>query len=180
MIVDFFTGVFDQTGGEVIAYWARTDSGDTAILDSAEETFRIKDRTVILKEETVTSIDLVDFDQDLAQTIINTILTRGYLKKPGIKDKGEAVLFVLVNEALPNWKKSPVRKRSCQEPSGNPLFVVLRARRACITQHRSVSGLSASRCMLAPRPVGPNPPAKTLIFSRSTGNVPICRVRAPK
>jgi hypothetical protein len=99
--VDFFTGVLrTETGDEVIAYWARTDSGDTAIPDFAQETFRIKDRTVILKEEPVTSIDLVDLDQDLAQTIINTILTRGYLKKPGIKDKGEAVLFVLVNEAL--------------------------------------------------------------------------------
>jgi|GEM_PF-2678703 len=26
----------------------------------------------------------------------------------------------------------------------------------------------------------PNPPAKTLIFSKSSGNVPICRVRMPK
>ncbi len=89
-----------ETGDEVIAYWARTDSGDTAILYSAEETFRITDRSVILKEELITSIDLFDLDPDLAQTIIDTILTRGYLKKPGIKDKGEAVLFVLVNEAI--------------------------------------------------------------------------------
>jgi len=89
-----------DTGDEVVAYWARADSGATAILDSTEETFPIKDRTAILKEDLVTSIDLVDLDQDLVETIINTILTRGYLKKPGIKDKGEAVLFVLVNEAI--------------------------------------------------------------------------------
>jgi hypothetical protein len=99
--VDFFTGVLrTESGDEVVAYWAQTDSGDTAIPDSGEETFRIKDRTAILKEEPITSIDLVDLDQDLAQTIIDTILTRGYLKKPGVKHKGEAVLFVLVNEAL--------------------------------------------------------------------------------
>jgi hypothetical protein len=101
MRVDFFTGVMrTRTGDEVAAYWARTDSGDTAILDASDETFLIKDRTAILKEETITSIDLLDLDPDLAQTIIDTILTRGYLKKPGIKDKGEAVLFVLVNEVL--------------------------------------------------------------------------------
>ena len=101
MKVDFFTGVLrTETGDEVIAYWARTDSGDTAILDSTEQTFRIKDRTAILKEEIITSIDLFDLGPDLAQTIIETILTRGYLKKPGIKGKGEAVLFVLVNEAI--------------------------------------------------------------------------------
>jgi hypothetical protein len=99
--VYFFTGILrTDTGDEVVAYWARTDSGDTAILYSAEETFRITDRSVILKEELITSIDLFDLDPDLAQTIIDTILTRGYLKKPGIKGKGEAVLFVLINEAI--------------------------------------------------------------------------------
>ncbi len=101
MKIDFFTGILrTDKGASVGAYWASADSGYTAILDGAEETFRIKDRIVILKEELITSIDLVDLDPDLAQTIIDTILKRGYLKKPGIKDKGDAVLFVLVNEAL--------------------------------------------------------------------------------
>ncbi len=101
MKVDFFTGILrTETGDEVAAYWARTDSGDTAILDAANETFLIKDRTAILKEEPVASVDLFDLDQELVETLINTILTRGYLKKPGIKDKGDAVLFVLVNEVL--------------------------------------------------------------------------------
>jgi hypothetical protein len=101
MRVDFFKGVLQtDTGDEVIAYWAHTDSGDTAILDSGKETFRIKDGTDILKEELITSVDLLDLDQDLVQTIIDAILTGGYLKKPGIKGKGEAALFVLVNEAL--------------------------------------------------------------------------------
>ena len=101
MKVDFFRGILrTDTGDEVIAYWARSESGHTAIPDSGKETFRVKDKTAFLKEELVTSVDLVDLDQDLVQTIIDTILTRGYLKKPGIKGKGEAVLFVLVNEAL--------------------------------------------------------------------------------
>ncbi len=101
MKVDFFTGTLrTETGNEAVAYWAHTDSGDTAILDPPEEPFSIKDQSAILKKGLITSIDLLDLEQDLAQTIIDTILTRGYLKKPGIKDKGEAVLFVLVNEAL--------------------------------------------------------------------------------
>ena len=101
MRVDFFRGILrTDTGASVAAYWARADSGVTAILDAAEETFRIEDKDVILEEELITSIDLVDPDPDLAQTIIDAILTGGHLKKPGIKGKGEAVLFVLVNEAL--------------------------------------------------------------------------------
>ena len=101
MKVDFFTGILrTKTGNEVVAYWAHTDAGDTAILDPAEDTFTIDDRGDILKKELVASLDLFDVDQDSAQAIINTILTRGYLKKPGIKNKGEALLFVLVNEAL--------------------------------------------------------------------------------
>jgi hypothetical protein len=99
--VDFFRGILrTDTSASVIAYWARADSGATAILDAAEETFRIEDKDVILEEELIASIDLVDLDPDLAQTVIETILTGGHLKKPGIKGKGEAVLFVLVNEAL--------------------------------------------------------------------------------
>jgi hypothetical protein len=99
--VDFFTGTLrTETGDEVVVYWAHTDSGDTAILDPPKEPFSIKDQSDILKKELITSIDLLDLDKDLVQPIIDTILTRGYLKKPGIKDKGEAVLFVLVNEAL--------------------------------------------------------------------------------
>ncbi|MGO9121322.1 MAG: hypothetical protein ACLQPD_27395 [Desulfomonilaceae bacterium] len=101
MKVDFFTGILrTETGDEVAAYWAHTDAGDTAILDPSKEPFSIKDQSDILKKEPITSIDLLDLDKDLVQTIIDMILTRGYLKKPGIKDKGEAVLFVLVNEAL--------------------------------------------------------------------------------
>ena len=101
MKVDFFTGILrTQNGDEIVAYWAHTDSGDIAIPDSAEETFPINDQGDILKKELITSLDLLDIDQNSAQAVINTILTRGYLKRPGIKDKGEAVLFVLVNEAL--------------------------------------------------------------------------------
>ncbi len=101
MKVDFYTGILrTKTGDEVVAYWAHTDAGVTAILDSAEETFPISNQSEILKKELITSLDLLDLDQDSVQAIISTILKRGYLKKPGIKDKGEAVLFVLVNEAL--------------------------------------------------------------------------------
>ncbi len=101
MKVDFFTGTLrTQTGAEVTAYWAVTDSGVTAIVNSAEETFPIQNPGDILTQEPITSLDLLDLDPDQAKPIIEAILAGGYLKKPGIKGKGDAVLFVLANEAV--------------------------------------------------------------------------------
>ncbi len=76
MKVDFFDrrATHPRTGDEVIAYWASTDFGEHPA-DSGlnrSRVNRIKDRTTILKEELITSIDLFDLEPDLAQTIIDT------------------------------------------------------------------------------------------------------------
>jgi hypothetical protein len=75
-----------------------------------------------------------------------------------------------------------IRKR---ENFGNLLFVVLRARRACITEHRSISAALSLTMHVGATPSGPEPSGNPafcagLIFSRLAGNAPICRVRTPK
>ena len=62
---------------------------------------------------------------------------------------------------------------------GNPLFVALRARRACITQYRSLSAALSPTMHVGATPSGPEPSGKNSnIFT--VGNAPICRVRTPK
>ena len=101
MRVDFFKGVVQaETGEESVVYWARATSGNVAVFDGTKKTCRLEDQGVIVDEEHVTAIDLPDLDQDLVDAVVKRVLIGGYLKKPGIKDKGEAVLFVVVNEAL--------------------------------------------------------------------------------
>ncbi len=70
---------------------------------------------------------------------------------------------------------------------GNPLLCkkVLRARRTCITQNRSVSRAPRLTMHVGATPSGPEPSGNPafcagLIFSPLTGNLPICRVRAPQ
>ena len=99
--VDFFKGVVQaDTGEEAVVYWARATSGDIAVFDGAKQTCRLEDQGIIVGEEHVTAIDLPGLEQDLVDAVVKRVLIGGYLKKPGIKDKGEAVLFVMVNEAL--------------------------------------------------------------------------------
>ena len=64
---------------------------------------------------------------------------------------------------------------------GNPLFVVLRARRPCINVHRGISRALTFTMHVGPTPSGPAPPqAKTLIFSQLRGDVPTSCVRPPQ
>ncbi len=54
----------------------------------------------------MTTLDLPGLDREGVEVITGNILKGGYLDMPGVKGKGEAVLFMLVNEALHGWPKS--------------------------------------------------------------------------
>ena len=53
-----------------------------------------------LDVEPVTTLDLPGLDREGVEVITGNILKGGYLDMPGVKGKGEAVLFILVNEAI--------------------------------------------------------------------------------
>ena len=54
----------------------------------------------IISSDLVAMLDLTGVDLEGMEVLVANILCGGYLEKPGIEDRGEAVLYVLVNEAL--------------------------------------------------------------------------------
>lgn len=104
MHLEFFKGlIVDRSGTqqpESVIYWATTPFGVIAALDGSEETIPNFNPNDALSAESITSFELPGLDQEGMEVIVTNILTRGYLKKPGVKHKGDAVLFILVNEAI--------------------------------------------------------------------------------
>lgn len=101
MIVRFCKGLLErEPGQEVTAAWAVTPFGIIAVTAGANpELLAVRPEQVIATEP-VTSLDLPGLDQEGMEAIVMNILRGRYLEKPGIEDKGEAILFVLVNEAI--------------------------------------------------------------------------------
>jgi len=100
MIVSFFTGTLASPSGEPRdAVWARTPFGVT-VWRPGDEQAALAERIDIVHEELITTCELPGLDREGMETIVSNILTRGYLEKPGVYGKGEAVLFLLVNEAI--------------------------------------------------------------------------------
>ena len=101
MRVDFYKGeiVRDKTGPK-IAYWAKTPHNVVAQIGDETELLEDLNQAKIVSEELITSLNLPGLDRAGIETIVTSILRGGYLTKPGVKDKGEAVLFILANEAI--------------------------------------------------------------------------------
>jgi hypothetical protein len=104
MQIDFFRGVIYEESGkeerEQVVYWARTPYGIDAVLQGSVETLEHFDPSTAVGSEPIATLDLTGLDTEGAQLIVKAILRGGYLARPGVKDKGDAVLFILVNEAL--------------------------------------------------------------------------------
>jgi len=104
MQIDFLRGTIHVKSGEgvleQVVYWASTPFGVDAALQGSEETLDHFDPDQALGSELITTLDLTGLDTEGALLIVRAILTGGYLDRPGVKHKGDAVLFVLVNEAL--------------------------------------------------------------------------------
>jgi hypothetical protein len=99
--IEFFKGVLEpEPGLKIDASWARTPFGIMTVAGSPDAELRVFDDVLMIESYCVTSLDLPGLDREHLETIVENILKRRYLDKPGIRDKGEAVLYVLVNEAL--------------------------------------------------------------------------------
>jgi hypothetical protein len=101
MIVTFYKGTFRKKDrADVAVCWAETDFGVTALLSGADELVRELDMEQIAAVESVVALDLPELDREGIDVIVESILKGRYLDMPGVKGKGEAVLFILVNEAI--------------------------------------------------------------------------------
>jgi hypothetical protein len=101
MKVDFLRGFLkSKTLGKVPKTWACTPHGILAPDEGPPYELLILNESDVIVDHTITTVDLTGLDEDLANEVIRNILQGGYLDKPGVKDKGDAVLFMLVNEAI--------------------------------------------------------------------------------
>ncbi len=101
MRVEFFTGVIKTDSGEESrAVWARMEYGCTILMAGSRKLVHTAEVNGIVAEDKVTRLDLPGIGRDMVETIVAGVLKGGILEKPGIKGKDDAVLFVLLNEAL--------------------------------------------------------------------------------
>ncbi len=101
MLVEFFTGVIKTDSGEESrAVWARTEYGCTILMGRSRKLVHTAEVKGIVAADKVTSVDLPGLEREMVETIVAGVLQGGILEKPGIKGKDDAVLFVLLNEAL--------------------------------------------------------------------------------
>jgi hypothetical protein len=100
-MIDFCEGVIElKPGKKVTAVWAHTPFGIMAVFNDEPDELHVIEPDQIVGSALVTTVDLPGLDRAGSEVIVGNILKGGYLRKPNIEDKGEAVLFILVNEAI--------------------------------------------------------------------------------
>jgi len=87
-------------GEDVVASWAETPSGILTLSTESGGGLLHEDAASIVESDRIVTLDLPGLDDDTMKAVIENVLKRGYLDKPGIRGKDEAILFVLVNEVL--------------------------------------------------------------------------------
>jgi hypothetical protein len=99
MRISFFSGLIEKEQAEFRAFWAESDFGCTYLLQG-KELIQGVDIGRIVSSQLITSLELPGLEREDVGFLIQRILEGGYLEKPGVAGKGDAVLFMLVNEAL--------------------------------------------------------------------------------
>ncbi len=100
MKVVFFKGtVRTHVNKSCSAVWATTPFG-YMVWTSEDEHAHLKGTMDVLDQEIVVELDLSGVDRAGMETLVSNILEGGYLERSGVKGKGDAVLFLLVNEAI--------------------------------------------------------------------------------
>ncbi|MEW6529308.1 MAG: hypothetical protein AB1473_00620 [Thermodesulfobacteriota bacterium] len=101
MEVHFCRGsIQKQDGSRLECEWAVTRFGILALSDCGAHELQTVPAESVVTSETIASVDLEGLDEAGLRFVVRSILKKGHLRKPGVKGKGDAVLFVLVNEAL--------------------------------------------------------------------------------
>ncbi len=100
MRVTFCTGEIRPPDGEPVrASWGETAQGLSGIVGDEDEASPI-DAAHIVSRTPMVSLDLPGLEAEDAAAIIREVLLGGFLEKPGAAGRGEALLHMVVNEAL--------------------------------------------------------------------------------
>lgn len=101
MKVDFFRAILREGTTPDARMWcsitpfgirALSEGGDAILLDLTLED--------LSGAEPIVTVDLAGLDRSSLEAMVDFILKSGLLGKAGVKGKGDAVLFMLTNEAL--------------------------------------------------------------------------------
>lgn len=82
-------------------------SSIVSLVEGAADTERNPNLEKVVGAQRVATVDLPGLDDETREMLVQRILLGGYLAKPGITDKEDAVLFVMLNEALQNLEEPP-------------------------------------------------------------------------
>jgi len=99
MLVRFFRGVIRKQGKEFQSFWAESNFGHRISI-GARAFIEAGQAYEIVSGDNVASLELPGIAREDVEFLIQRILEGNYLEKPGAAGKGDAVLFMLVNEAL--------------------------------------------------------------------------------
>ncbi len=101
MKIELFKGhITDASGAEQEAWCARSDFGVRAVAVEGPPDVLITAPLGATVSEPVTWVELPGLDRESLEFLLDIILKGGYLARPGVRGKGEAVIFMVVNEAL--------------------------------------------------------------------------------
>lgn len=101
MIVKFYRAALREESGSRVQVWcAQTPFGIRACREDREDIVLDMSMDDLSSVQLIATVDLTGLDREALETIVDLIMKGGFLGKPGVKDKGDAVLFMLTNEAL--------------------------------------------------------------------------------
>ena len=101
MEVRFYRGLVRQEDrANVQSVWAEAPFGIMCLADRTGDDVKFITGPDIALSEPIATLDLAGADRESVEAVISSVLKGGYLEKTGVSGGGEAVLFILVNEAL--------------------------------------------------------------------------------
>ena len=103
MRVQFYRGSIENrpeyAQDSILVYWSVTPEGIFAVTGATREPLPGFDPLQVHDPEMIADLDLTGVDREGLAVLVTSILAGGYLERPGVKNKGEAILFALVNAA---------------------------------------------------------------------------------
>ncbi len=102
MFVRFYRTKTAQEGRQIDLYWS--DFGAPHILLMKEGRIT-KESVPASPGELITEFELPGLNEEQVEFITRKILKGGFLNEPGVRGKGDSVLYLLVNETLHELEK---------------------------------------------------------------------------
>jgi hypothetical protein len=97
----FYKGCWEFVKGQVsAAHWCSTPLGIRVLQEGSQQPTDNSSTDPVISSEIVASFELPGLDWENVKFIIDSILLGDYLTRPGVAGREDAVLYIMVNEAL--------------------------------------------------------------------------------